>query len=219
MCFSGGGDGGAGAAAAAEAQRQQNITDGQNSIDAAFAQFNPAFYANITKAYQDYQDPSFNRQTADAQQQLEYGLDRAGIENSTAGDKARGDLNFQIGTQQQAINDQATQAATDQQTQVENARSALVSQLNSDANAGAAASGAAAHAATLALMPTFSPIGTLFQNVTGNLSAAAQGTGLATTAGGTVGAYSPAAYGATGVGQVPTVFNSGAGSTSAAYNG
>jgi hypothetical protein len=185
---------GADAATAAEAARQDQIRQGQASIDSAFSGFDQGFYDKISKAYTDYQQPSFDRQAADAKSNLEYGLERAGIENSSAAAKQKGDLLFDTQSQQQALTDQATQAATTQRQQVENARSSVEAQLSADANAGVASSASSARAAQLAMMPAFSPIGTLFSNVTSGLSAAGQGNGLFTTPTGTVGNYAPGAY-------------------------
>lgn len=192
MCLSsGGGDGGAAAAQKAEEERKANIATGQASIDDQFKKFDDPYYAKQHQAYLDFAQPQVDRQSKEAEQQLGFGLVRQGIQSSTAAAKAQADLGYQIGTANQGVEDQATAAEGTARSQVENARSSLVAQLNADANAGAAATGSAARAATLSLQPTFSPIGTLFSNVTGNLAAAGRGEGLFTTANGGVGNYGP----------------------------
>lgn len=213
MCLFGGGsatDGGGGSAQANEDARQARIAEGQDAIDRQFSQFDDPFYKGIADSYRRYQTPGFDRQSADAREQLDFGLARSGIQNSSAAEKARSDLDFQVGTQRQSIEDMAQKAANDQRTQIVNARSGITSQLMADADAGSAASGAAARAATLSVNPTFNPLGTLFQNVTGALSAVGRGEGLFSTPNGGVGVNGPSSYG----GQAPALFNS---SPSATY--
>lgn len=176
MCFSsGGGDGGAAAAAATEANRQASITQGQGDIDKAFSGFTPDFYNAQSQAYTDYAQPQLDRQWTDAQQQLHYALDRGGIYDSSAASKAESDAQYTHDQAEQALQTQAQQTSQDTQTKVAQARASLSGQLNADANAGEASSGAAAQSALLGLKPSFSPIGNMFQNVTGDLSLYAQG--------------------------------------------
>lgn len=184
MCFSGGGgDGGAAAAATTEATRQSNITQGQQNIDSAFSGFTPDFYKNQSDAYTDFAQPQLDRQWSDAQQQLHYALDRAGIYNSSAASKAETDAQYTHDQAEQSLQSQAQQTGQDTETKVAQARASLSGQLNADANAGEAASGAAAQSALLGLKPAFSPVGNLFQNVTGDLSLYAQGYPLLGTPG------------------------------------
>lgn len=189
MCFgSGGGGGGAAeeAARAKEAERLANVKAGTEAIDRQFLPFDDAFFAKTRDAYKAYATPQLDRQVADAGQQLEFGLSRAGLGKSTVAAKQRGDFDFDVGTQRQSIADRAEEASNAQRSNVATARQSIVGQLNADANAGAAASNASARAAVLTQQPTFSPIGELFGNVTKNLSLSAQGEGLVPAGGSAV---------------------------------
>jgi hypothetical protein len=204
MCFGGGGgDGGLAASTAQEDKRQVAIASGMDSIDSAFKGFDQPFYDGVKKSYTDFAQPQLDRQWGDAKEQLGYALDRAGIRNSSAAGRAQADAQYQHDQAEQSLTDTAQQTATGVQGQVQGARTAVTGQLNADANAGEAQSNAIAQSNLLGIKPTFSPIGNLFQNLTGNLSLYAQGYPLIGTAG-----YS----GPTGIGAPAggaSVFNSG----------
>jgi hypothetical protein len=135
---------------------------------------------------------------------LEYALDRAGIEHSSAAGKARGDAQFSHDQAQQQLEDTAQQTAQTTRGQVASARQALSAQLNADANAGEAASGAAAQASLYSAKPSYAPIGQLFNNTASNLSLYAQGYPLIGTSSysGQTGVGNPSGFGA-------QVFNNG----------
>lgn len=191
MCFGGGGGGGGGGGAATQAaknealERKASIDRGMWGIDAAFSGFNDDFFNQTRKAYLDFVTPSFDRQAADARQQLEYGLARSGLGNSSAAARERSNLDLEIGTQRQGLAENAESAVMDQRRNVDTARSTLVAQLQGDADAQGAANRAGAQAAALtAMRPAFSPIGELFKSVGGTLRDATGGEGLAAFAGG-----------------------------------
>lgn len=195
MCFSSGGGGGATQAATQQEQtRQANITQGQGAIDSAFSGFTPDFYDKQAKAYTDFAQPQLDKQWSDAGQQLHFALDRAGIQNSSAAEKANSDAQYEHDLAEQNISNTAKQTAAATQEKVGQSRQSLEGQLNADANAGEAASNASSQSSLLGLSPAFSPVGNLFQNLTGNLSAYAQGYPLLGTPGYT-GALGAGAYG------------------------
>lgn len=179
MCFGGASDGGASVRAATEAaQKKLYIAAGQDQIDSQFSGFDNAFYSKAAQAYRDFAQPQLDRQSAGAKAQLAFGLDRAGLTNSSAAGKQMADLDFNIGTQQQAVEDQAQATAADTRSKVATAKQSLESQLNIDGDAAAANANAGAQAAALAVKPAYSSLGSLFSNVTSGLATAAQGAGL-----------------------------------------
>lgn len=185
MCLGGGGKAGGAAQTAANAdlERKASIDRGKWAIDDAFRRFDDGFFDQTRKAYLDYVNPQLERQAGDARQQLEFGLARSGLTNSSAAGRERANLDLDIGTQRQAIADNAEAAVADQRRNVDTSRSTLVSQLQGDADTQGAANRASSQAATLAIRPSFSPLGELFGNVGKTLVTATGGEGLGAYAG------------------------------------
>ena len=99
MCFSSNAaSNAADSQAKAEAARQKAITQGMGAIDSSFAGFNDDFYNKQAQAYSDYYTPQVNKQYQTAGQNTLFGLTRSGLNDSSAGAKAYGDLDSTYGT-------------------------------------------------------------------------------------------------------------------------
>lgn len=167
----GSGDGGAAAARADEAARQARIREGAQSINSLFdQQFTDDFYSGIETAYTDYASPQLDRQFEDAKKQLAFALDRAGLGQSSVAAQRSADLNTQLGEGQLQIADQARQYSARSRSDIEAARSGLLSQNTATADPAAAALAAQSRAAALNTRPAFSPLAQLFETVTAGLA-------------------------------------------------
>lgn len=192
MCKSGGDGGAAEAQRAREAERQANIRLGAESINSAFSSFNDEFYNTRETDYLDYALPQLDEQYEDARSELILSLARNGrLQSSVRGDKIA-ELQKKYDLQRQAIQSQATGFANDARSSVANSRANLISQNNAIADPSQVGSLAASSAQALQASPTFSPLGTVFQNVTAGLATqadlerrgkAAVDTGIFTTKG------------------------------------
>lgn len=174
MCF-GGGSGGADTAAAnaryEEQFRQDKITTGQNSIANTFSQFDDNFYNGRQKAYSDYASPQLDEQFGKARKQLIYALADGHVLNSSVATNRLGDLEREYGRKKIEVADQARGYANQARSDVEQARSGLMSQLFASADYNAAANQSINSARTLTAQPTFNAPGAYFQNVTAGLAA------------------------------------------------
>lgn len=163
MCFGGGGDGGAGEAREEERQRQERIRQGMASIDEVFnTQFTPEFFGRSRQAYLDYATPQLDRQYGRQKESLIYALSRAGLLKSSAGNRQNADLAADFDKARVDIASNALNAENRARSDVENARTSLVSSLQLSSDNQAAASGAVRQAANLNIPQGFSPLGNLF---------------------------------------------------------
>lgn len=172
MC-GGGGDDGSAEARRREEERQARIRSGMRSIDQTFSQFDDPFFDRQRDAYVRYAMPQVENQYEDALGTLTAALARTGglssIRSSVASRK-NADLNRDYSLQRQNVVDQGIGQATQARRDIENSRSALVSDLYATADPAAAAAGAAARAKIATQQPSYSPLGMLFQNVAAGLA-------------------------------------------------
>ena len=176
MCFGGGGgDGGAAQARADEAARQARIKEGITNVDNTFSKFDDNFFKSRGQAYQNYAMPQFNDQYRQLGNNLTYSLARSGLNNSSEAARQGGILQADNAFGRQQIADQAIGEQQKARQMVEDNRTNLINQLQATGNQSLAASGAQREAAALAMQPSFSPIGNLFNNTTAVLANAAQG--------------------------------------------
>jgi hypothetical protein len=152
-----------------EEARQAEIAKGQSSIADTFAQFDPAFFDGLSRSFVDYARPQLDEQFGDANEQLTYGLARAGTLDSSSRVNRESDLRQTYDTQLQSIADQGIGYATEAEKAVEDARSSLTSTLNATGDASAASQGALSQAQILSTPPTYSPLGQLFTDATATL--------------------------------------------------
>lgn len=166
MCY-GGGNNGSGDARAAEDARQARLRVGMDRIGSTFGQFGDQFYNDRAKAYTDYAMPQAAQQFKDANDQVTFGLARSGNINSSAGAKQYGRLQQNYNTQKQAIVGQGLNLANDARREVASQQQAVTNQLYGTSDPQAAGQSAINAAGALRAQPQFSPLGNLFQNVTG----------------------------------------------------
>lgn len=171
MCIGGGGgDSGAAAAAKAEKQRQAAITQGTQSIDQAFAGFNPDFYTGQSTAYSNYALPQLDTQYADAKKQLAFALERSGLSASTAGADQQRKLEEQYAGYKTDVANNATNYAQKSQSDIENSRANLISQLNATEDPTAASTNALRIAQEQTAPPAFDPVGQFAFNISQGLA-------------------------------------------------
>lgn len=170
----GGGDGGAAQARADEQARQEKIRAGTVRVDDIFKQnFTDDFYNNRQSSYLDYATPQVDDQYNDAKKQLTYSLARAGTLDSSVRADKEAELGKEYTKQRQGIADQALSYKTQAMSNVEDARSGLISTLNANGDADGAANNAIARSSALSQPTAFSPIGQLFGTFTNALGAQA----------------------------------------------
>lgn len=186
----GGGDGGAAAAsqraadesarAAAEAraredQRAARVVQGAQAVSDAFAPFNDLFYNARSQAYLDYALPEIARQEQDQRNALTYALADQGILDSGEAARRAAELGRQADMARTQAADTGRQQASDARSQVERARSELLSQNSAAGDPSAVQLSAVQRAASLSPLPAFEPLGPLFQNVVSGLGQYVQG--------------------------------------------
>lgn len=150
---------------AAEDKRQADIKSGQASIDSAFSQFNPAYYDNYKQTYTAANTPQVNDQYGLAKDSMAAALAGRGIDNSTIANSEYAQLSKQRDMTLGQIANNATDAATSFQQNVENSKSNLYS-LN-EASADPQSISARAIGQATALMPpqSYTPLGDLFSSI------------------------------------------------------
>ena len=173
MCFTFG-SGSAGKLAkqqrADEEARQARIRSGMGQIDAAFSRFDDPFFDSRRQAYVDYATPGVKRQADDARRQLIYALSRNSNLDSSAANRKNADLNRDTNEALVGIVNQGQDYANRSRTDVENARSAIVSQLNATGDSSASSAAALRQAQALTMPQGFSPLGQLFANFMAGVS-------------------------------------------------
>jgi hypothetical protein len=162
----GGGGGSGDAARIAEQQRQSRINDGMGQIDSAFSPFNDEYYKDYENKYLAMAKPDLDKQQADANENVLFGLARTGKTKSSSAAKAYGDVVDTRVRSDLTVADNARDTSNNQRTQIEGTRSNLVSQLNATSNAQSAADGARTQALLLNRVPTYSPVTNAFSEVT-----------------------------------------------------
>ena len=175
MAKKGGSNKQANQARAEELQRQNTIRDGTARIDNTFnSQFNDGFFDKRKTAFLDYATPQLEDQYADANKQLTYALSRSGLLDSSVRAQKEGELQKQYDLNKQQIGDQALSYSTEARTNVEKARSDLVTMLNATGDAEGAANSALSRATALSQPQAFSPLTQLFADFTSGLGTQAQ---------------------------------------------
>lgn len=180
MCFpSQPKDNSAALAKQAEKKRQRLITEGTQSIDHAFAGFNPEFFGARESAYQNYAAPQLDDQYAEAKRQLAYALERKGLSASTAAADQQRKLGEQYAKYRTDIVNNGKSFAQKSQGDIENARSTLLSQLTATEDPAAVSAQALRLAQEKSAPPTFDPLGAFVFNISQGLANqnAAQGYG------------------------------------------
>lgn len=146
--------------------------------------FSPQFYAGQRKNYLGYYEPQVQQQYTDTRNALNFALARTGLSGSSAGAQQYGQLQQQLGQQQQALQGKASDYVNQTKTQVQTSKNDLVNQLYATSDPSAAANASVSEANILAHQPSLSPLGSIFSNSTNLLANSAR-----------VQAYNPSAPG------------------------
>lgn len=156
-----------------EQERQAAIRQGTAAVDDTFSQFDDNFYDGQRQAYLDFAQPQLEDQRAGASRELVYSLARSGqLEGSARADR-ESELQKLYDLESQSIADQALDYENTARTNVENARSDLVSTLNATGDATGAANSALARSAALSQPEAYSPLADLFTGYTNALGTTA----------------------------------------------
>jgi hypothetical protein len=149
-----------------EQERQDRINAGKAKIDQSFSIFTPDYFDQFKTDYLNNYNPQVDEQFEDARKGLRYNLARAGTQDSTAGQKAFGDLTEDYGDRRREIASKALEATNNIRSQVEQNKSELYSQNVAAADPSLAAITAAGRAGSLQSPPSFSPLADLFAGAT-----------------------------------------------------
>lgn len=156
-----------------EQDRQAAIRKGTASIDDTFSQFDDSFYDQQRQAYLDFAQPQLEDQRAGASRELVYSLARSGQLEGSARAQQQSELQKLYDLESQNIADKALDYENKSRTNVENARSDLISTLNATGDATGAANSALARSAALSQPEAYSPLADLFTSYTNALGTSA----------------------------------------------
>lgn len=181
-----------------EEARQARVKQGTTNINRTFnRQFTPEFFSGIADSYQDFAMPQLTDQHQNANRQLTYDLARGGKLDSSTRATQGGELQkiYSLGVQDVA--DKALQQQNAARNAVEDARAALIGQVNATGDATGATNAARARAAALS-QPAgdFSPIADMFAGFTNNLGSRYAAERAYSASGGASRGYTPVSYGA-----------------------
>lgn len=150
-----------------EAERQRRIREGTAKIEDMFGnQFTDSYFDEQRDNYLEYALPQLSDQHTDAVQQLTFALDRRGALDSSSRASLEADLERRRALLETEIRDKANAYRTETMAGVEDARSDLISTLNSTGNAEAAVNNASARAKVLSQPPQYSPLAQAFADFT-----------------------------------------------------
>jgi len=131
--------------------------------------FNPDFFSGRKQSFLDYANPQLDDQYGDAQRELTFALDRAGLLDSSARATKAAELQKKYDLNKQQIADQALSYETQAKSAVEDARSNLIATLNATGDAQGAANSAITRASVLSQPAAYSPLSQLFADFTSTL--------------------------------------------------
>lgn len=181
-----------------EQARQGRVEQGTKNVNGIFdGQFDNDYFSGISNSYLDYANPQLADQHAVANKQLVYDLARGGnLDSSTRATKGA-DLQelYQLGQQQLA--DKALEMSNNARGSVEDARAALISQVNATGDATGATNAARSRATALS-QPAgeYDPLANMFADFTGALGQRYAQERAYAASGGQSAGYTPAPYGA-----------------------
>ena len=148
-----------------ERERQAAITSGMDAINAAFAQFDPSYYAGVQSNTVNYLLPQAVRQEQQASRGMASWMYGRGLQRSSAGARAKDDLAIQSAQARRSVADRAMGEANTARSNVSAQRSNLASQLIASQNPNMAATGAAQAASDLQTPNPIAPLVCIRQSV------------------------------------------------------
>lgn len=152
-------------AAAAEAKRKADIAKGNKNIDAAFEQYNPAFYDQYRQTYVGNYNPEIDRQYSTSLGKLMASLADRGLDASTVGNSAIGDVTRTRDDARVKVASDAESAAGTVKGNVERQKTNLYSLNQAAADPEGIKARAIGEASSLAAPPAISPLGDLFASI------------------------------------------------------
>jgi len=130
-----------------------------------FEGFQPSFYTDRARAYENYALPQLADQYRTNRDALNYGLTNRGLAGSTVADKAASDLERITGQNRQQIADTGIGQANQLRSDVEASRQAAIAQLYQSADPAQGFQSAVANASQFRAQPVFTPLADLFSNL------------------------------------------------------
>lgn len=180
-----------------EEARQARVEQGTSNINNVFdGQFNNDYFSGISNSYLGYANPQLAEQHGTANSQLIYDLARGGnLDSSTRATKAA-ELQQLYDLGQQQIADKALSLQNDARGSVEDARAALIAQVNATGDATGATSAARNRAAALSQPAgSYDTLSNMFADFTGALGQRYAQERAYAASGGQSAGYTPATYG------------------------
>ena len=159
--YSSSGDGGA---AASEAATQAQLQQGTDAVNSAFSDFTPSFYQQAAQDYTNYATPQVDQQYQNTKNNLTYALARNGLTSSGAGVQRNNSLNQQLNTNLSDIANTAQDQSNTLETNVNNQKNQLMSQVEAGAQPGQIATQAAAATSSLRAPTALPAVGNMFSD-------------------------------------------------------
>jgi hypothetical protein len=154
-----------------EEARERRVQEGTQQVRQLFAEnFNGDYYGGIRKAYEDYGRKEVQTQFDEARKQLEYALRRSGMYDSSFGFNKLAKADAELEKRKADITETAMGIEQQRRNEVLDSESAVLGQLASTANLGQANAQASQRIANLNQRPSFSPLGSVFQDFTAGLA-------------------------------------------------
>lgn len=156
--------------------RQANLVSNTDAINNGFdTQFGDgSVYNQYAKDLMGYWQPDIDQQYSDASRQLNYTFADAQPGGGSAPAEAFGRLKQAYDKANLTATDNAQTQANQLKTNVEGQRSALLAGVSGDTAPGATVANVTNTIGSIPLAPTYSPIGDIFSNLTGQYAVAAQ---------------------------------------------
>ncbi len=157
---------------AADAKRKRDIQTGQHNIDAAFQQFNPAYFNQYMKDYGDYYLPQLDYQRNQAQDQTVGFLADRGMLESSVGASKLAELQKAYGDTKVQIGNQAKDAANALRRTIEQTKTGLYNQNLAAADPAMASARATGEASAIAAPQSYTPLGQVFSGLLNSFNTA-----------------------------------------------
>jgi hypothetical protein len=152
-------------AAADAAQKQQAITTGMTNINNAFAGFDQNYFDSLAKNYTDYATPQLQDQYNLQKKNIIYNLARGGNLGSSVYGDQMALLDKQNAQDMATIQGTGQDYANTAKQNVQSAKQNVVNQLNTTYDVAGTNTEALQQAQLMAATPSFSPLGSMFANV------------------------------------------------------
>lgn len=180
-----------------EEARQRRIERGTANINRKFDRnFNDDYYSGIADSYMDFAQPQIDQQRDDANRQLIFDLARTGKLDSSTRATQGARLQETYDTGLQGLADDALAQRNNARNSVEDARAALIAQVNATGDATGATQAATNRVAALSNPAgNFSPLADMFAGFTGQLGQRYAQERAYAASGGMSRGYTPATFG------------------------